>query len=75
MDYKAFYDDVWAWIGKVNQAATHYRGMGNPDFWSWVAQSSSSICEKYQNHRLAIKQMIMLVEWLEEVYDERRKAP
>ncbi len=73
MDYKAFFWDVCQWTEQVNLAVPHFGGMENPAFWAWVAESSSGICVKYQNHRLAIKQMMMLVDWLEEVYHERRK--
>lgn len=72
MDYKAFFTDVEAWIGQVNQAAMRY-GMGNSEFWLWVADSCGKLCEKYQENRLVIKQMMMLVEWLEDV-NESRKA-
>lgn len=70
MDYGAFFADVQTWIGQANQAAAKY-GMQNEDFWTWVADSSAAICEKYQENRLAIKQMMMLVEWLEEVYERQ----
>lgn len=70
MDYGAFFVDVQAWIGQANQAAAQY-GMQSEQFWVWVADSSSAICEKYQENRLAIKQMMMLVEWLEEVYERQ----
>jgi hypothetical protein len=73
MDYAAFYRDVVAWIGQVNQTAMKF-GMNSSDFWRWVADSSGSICKKYQDNRLAIKQMIMLVEWLEEVYERQKKT-
>lgn len=73
MDYKAFYDDVVGWINQANQAAVQY-GMHNEQFWAWVVESSGRLCQKYQNHRLAINQMLMLVEWLEEVY-EKAKEP
>jgi len=72
MDYHAFYNDVVAWIGQANQVAAQY-GMHSESFWSWVADSCGTICRKYQDNRLVIKQMIMLVEWLEEVL-ERSKA-
>lgn len=72
MDYGAFYRDVVAWIGQVNEAAMKF-GMSNAEFWRWVADSSSEICKKYQDNRLAIKQMIMLVEWFEEVYERQKK--
>lgn len=70
MDYKAFFGDILDWIGQVNQAAAKY-GMQSEQFWTWVADSSAAICEKYQENRLAIKQMLMLVEWLEEVYERQ----
>lgn len=72
MDYKAFFWDVYLWIEDVNRAVPHFGGMNNPAFWAWVAESSGKICAKYHNHRLVIKQMIMLVEWLEEVYDNQK---
>ncbi|MED1786172.1 hypothetical protein P4V47_01365 [Brevibacillus laterosporus] len=66
MDYKAFYDDVVGWINQANQAAAKY-GMHDEQFWAWVVESSSAISKKYQDNRLVIKQMLMLVGWLEDV--------
>lgn len=71
MDYKAFFADVEQWIQAANQTAVKV-GMESPDFWTWVAESTSALCRKYNDHRLAVKQMITLVEWLEEVYEQRR---
>ncbi len=68
MDYKAFYEDVVGWINQANQAAVMY-GMHDERFWAWVAESSGAISRKYQNNALAIKQMLMLVQWLEDVYE------
>lgn len=72
MDYQAFYNDIVVWIGQANHAAARY-GMHSESFWSWVADSCGAMCRKYQDNRLVIKQMVMLVEWLEEVL-ERSKA-
>ncbi|QQE75203.1 hypothetical protein [Brevibacillus composti] len=72
MDYKAFYDDVVGWINQANQAAAKY-GMHDEQFWAWVVDSSDKLCRKYQNHQLTIKQMLMLVRWLEEVYESMRE--
>jgi hypothetical protein len=71
VDYKAFFGDVERWIQEANHKAISL-GMDSPDFWAWVADSTGGLCLKYQDHRLAIKQMMMLFEWLEEVYDSRR---
>lgn len=73
MDYKAFFADIERWIQEANQTAIRL-GLENPSFWAWVAESSSELCNKYHDHRLAIKQMMTLVEWLEEVYESRRKG-
>lgn len=72
MDYKVLFYDVENWIHEANKAAMKY-GMGDPAFWLWVADTTSAICKKYQDNRLVIMQMIMLVEWLEEVYENSRK--
>ncbi|MFI8712016.1 hypothetical protein [Brevibacillus brevis] len=69
MDYKAFYDDVVSWINQANQAAAKY-GMHDEQFWAWAADSSAVISKKYQDNPLVIKQMLMLVNWLEEAYEK-----
>lgn len=73
MDYRAFFGDVLAWIGQANQEAARH-GMDNPNFWQWVADSAGALCLKYQNNRLAMNQMIMLVEWLEEAHLKQKGA-
>ncbi|OUS70286.1 hypothetical protein B1748_29050 [Paenibacillus sp. MY03] len=73
MDYKAFFEDVLAWIGQVNQMAMQH-GMAKPEFWQWVADSCGELSKKYQDNRLVIKQMVMLVEWLEEAYEKQKGA-
>ncbi|OPA76638.1 hypothetical protein BVG16_15770 [Paenibacillus selenitireducens] len=73
MDYKVFYEDVVDWINQANQAAARF-GMSNSEFWQWVAESSGALCLKYQDNRLVVKQMAMMVEWLEEVYESRQTA-
>jgi hypothetical protein len=73
MDYKAFFWDVFMWTQQVNQEVLKL-GMDSPEFWAWLADSTSELCRKYQDNRLAIKQMMMLVEWLEEVYEARREG-
>lgn len=68
MDYKSFFEDVLQWIGQVNQKAVQH-GMDSELFWNWIADSCGDISKKYNDHRLAIKQMVMLVEWIEEMRD------
>ncbi|MGP3787172.1 hypothetical protein [Paenibacillus sp. 1A_MP2] len=41
---------------------------------SGFADSAGAICRKYEDNRLAVKQMVMMIEWLEEVYEKQRQA-
>ncbi|MEJ8546611.1 hypothetical protein [Brevibacillus borstelensis] len=68
MDYRAFYADVVEWINQANQAAVRY-GMHDEKFWVWVVDSCAAISKKYQDNQLVRKQMLMLVNWLEDVYE------
>lgn len=72
MDYKAFYTDILEWIGQANQTAIQH-GMHSEHFWAWVASSSGELCAKYQDNQLVIKQMMMLTEWLEDVYENPKR--
>lgn len=72
MDYKLFFADVEIWIQKANQAAMKY-GMDHETFWMWVSSSAGAMCKKYKDNSLVIKQMIMLVEWLEDVWQSQKK--
>lgn len=71
MDYKAFFADVLEWINQSNQLAMKY-GMDSSDFWSWVTRSTGELSNKYGNNPLVIKQMVMLHEWLDEIYFSRK---
>jgi len=73
MDYKAFFDDVLDWINQTNQLAVKY-GMESNEFWSWVTRSTGELGNKYNNNPLVIKQMVMLHEWLDEIYFSNKKG-
>ena len=68
MDYQAFFADIARWIHESNQQATKY-GIRDERFWSWVSQSIGQMCDKYNNAPLVKKQMAMLYEWLEDIYN------
>lgn len=72
MDYKAFYGDVANWINSVNQQASQL-GMQSAEFWAWVTATTSELCNRYDNLPLVLKQMSMLVDWLDEVYDKSKR--
>lgn len=70
MDYQAFYNEIVAWINEVNIKAAQW-GMDSSDFWSWVTYSIGELSDKYDNNPLVIKQMVMMHEWLEDIYYKR----
>lgn len=73
MDYQAFFNDVVKWINQTNELAMKY-GMESNDFWSWVTRSTGELCNKYHNNSLVIKQMVMLHDWLEEIYFKNKNS-
>lgn len=73
MDYQKFYSEIVEWIMQVNQKAVQL-GMESPEFWSWVMTSVGEFEVRYDKNKLVIKQMVMMVEWLEEIYFERKNG-
>lgn len=72
MDYQKFYNEIVQWINQANyMAVTH--GIQSNEFWTWVTRSEGELCVKYNNNPLVIKQMVMLHEWLEEIYFTSKK--
>lgn len=65
MEYTAFFADVAKWIYQANDVAVKH-GMGSSEFWMWVADSTGALSKKYQENSLVVKQMLMLVDWIEE---------
>lgn len=73
MDYQAFFNEVVNWINQTNQLAAKH-GMESSDFWTWVTRSTGELADKYNNNPLVIKQMVMLHEWLDEIYFNSKKG-
>lgn len=70
MNYRAFYAEVADWINQSNQMAVKY-GLDSQEFWKWVTSSTGEICDRYKNNPLVQKQMTMLFQWLEDIYQGR----
>jgi len=70
MDYEKFFADVIQWIHKVNQVAGQH-GMDSKAFWDWVVSSSAELSERHGNTKFVMMQMIMMFNWLEEVFAGR----
>ncbi|UFT98114.1 hypothetical protein KO561_12970 [Radiobacillus kanasensis] len=73
MDYKVFYSEVADWINQSNQKAIKH-GLTSNDFWEWVMTSAGELCDRYGNNELVKKQMVMLIEWLEDVYKSQSSS-
>jgi len=71
MDYRKFYAEIADWISQVNQKAVAH-GMQSPEFWDWVTSSADAFNKRY-NNPLVYKQMIMLCDWLHDIYESGRK--
>ncbi len=72
MNYEQFYKEVADWINQSNQMAIQY-GLQSNDFWSWVMQSTGELCNKYNNNELVKRQVIMLVDWLKDIYEKGKQ--
>lgn len=70
MDYQKFYAEVAEWIQQCNDMALK-TGMESHDFWSWVMRSTGELSNKYGNNDLVKMQMVMLVNWLEDIYENK----
>lgn len=73
MNYEQFYKEVAAWIQTCNGEAVKL-GMDSNEFWSWVTRSIGEISEKYGNNELVKRQMIMLFEWLKDIYERSKSS-
>lgn len=71
MDYEAFYAEIVVWINDCNQKAVSF-GITSSEFWTWVMDSVGEMCDRYQNNELVQRQTIMLVEWLQDIYEKAR---
>ncbi len=68
MNYKKFYQEVAIWINQSNQYAMQF-GLNSNEFWTWVLDSIGDICNKYNNNELVQRQMMMLHDWLIDIYE------
>lgn len=71
MDYQKFYAEVAAWIHESNTQAIKH-GLNSDVFWDWVVKSSGELCNRYNNEILVVKQMNMLIDWLEGVWQSQK---
>ena len=52
-------------IEAQEDAAQRY-GFGSVEYFNWVFESSGKLCDKYENHPFALRQMRMVYEHIDE---------
>lgn len=68
MNYETFYKEIVNWINSCNTKAAEL-GFHSEAYWNWIGLSIADISERYNNNDLVKKQMVMLYEWLYEMYE------
>ena len=64
-DYRKFMNEVVDWIEAQEDAAQRY-GFGSVEYFNWVFESSGKLCDNYENHPFALRQMRMVYEHIDE---------
>ena len=59
MNYREFFNDVASWVEKSNEIEQKH-GIESDYFWHWTTTTLARLTEKYQNHKLAKEQAILL---------------
>ena len=73
IDYHAFLNEVADWILKQEEAAQRY-GFASEKYFDWVFKSSGQLCDKYENHPFALRQMRMVYEHIDEVAKQMKRS-
>lgn len=69
MNYEHFFSDVASWVEKSNEIEQKH-GIESDYFWHWTTTTLARLTEKYQNHKLAKEQAMLLWGYVNERYDE-----
>lgn len=67
MDYRSFFADVTEWMTESNNQIKQH-SINSQEYWDWVVHSTGQLCNKYNNHELVIRQMSMLIGWLDDAF-------
>ena len=72
-DYRKFMNEVVDWIEAQEDAAQRY-GFGSVEYFEWVFESSGKLCDKYENHPFVSRQMLMIFEYIDEVFKNQKRG-
>lgn len=73
IDYHAFLNEVADWILKQEEAAQRY-GFASEKYFDWVFKTSGQLCDKYENHPFALRQMRMVYEHIDEATKQMKRS-
>ena len=71
-DYRKFMNEVVDWIEAQEDAAQRC-GFGSVEYFNWVFESSGKLCDKYENHPFALRQMLMVFEHIDEAFKNQHQ--
>ena len=70
-DYRKFMNEVVDWIEAQEEAAQRF-GFGSEQYFDWVFKTSGQLCDKYENHPFVSRQMLMIFEYIDEVFKNQK---
>lgn len=73
LDYHEFMNKVADWIVAQENAAQRY-GFGSVEYFEWVFESSGKLCDEYENHPFVSRQMLMIFEYIDEVFKNQKRG-
>lgn len=72
MDWKAFFTDVQLLMANANDYLKQL-SLQSDDYWNWLVKSLGEIGNKYNNHPLANKMLIEILNYQSDIYKKTYK--
>lgn len=73
LDYHEFMNKVADWIVEQENVAQKF-GFGSVEYFEWVFESSGKLCDEYENHPFVSRQMLMIFEYIDEVFKNQKRG-
>lgn len=73
LDYHEFMNKVADWIVEQENVAQKF-GFGSVEYFNWVFESSGKLCDEYENHPFVSRQMLMIFEYIDEVFKNQKRG-
>lgn len=73
LNYHEFLNQVADWIVEQEKVAQKF-GFGSVEYFDWVFESSGKLCDEYENHPFVSRQMLMIFEYIDEVFKNQKRG-